>query len=139
MAIYNVSDEDMLHAVPKIPGAVMAYADFLYASGKKDDAEVQYLAALSYIENQKKIGRWQFYRIYDFFKKRGDEINALKVMKTASEALPDDAEIRISLGDIYKKMGITYRAREEYQQAIFIAPRDQKAKHRLEDLSTANP
>jgi len=139
MAIYNVSDEDMLEAVPKIPGAVMAYADFLYGSGKRQEAENQYLAALSFIEKQETISRWEFYRVYDFFKKRGNDKDALKVMKRASEVLPRDAGIRISLGDLYQNMGITYRAQEEYQQAVFIDPDNQTAKRRLKALKPVNP
>lgn len=139
MAIYDVSETEMQKAVPKIPGAVMAYADFLFGTGNIKEAERQYLAALAYMETQKKIERWQILRIYDFFKKRGSSRDALKVMIRASELMPEDAEIRIMLGDLYRDMEISYRAMEEYQQALFIDPDNQKAKGRLETLKRINP
>lgn len=139
MAIYNVSDADMQRAVPHIPGPAIAYAEFLYNSGKKELAETQYLAALDYIEKEKVISKWQIDRIFQFFKKRGNTKDALNVMKKAADILPRDAGIRISLGDLYKDMGITYRAQEEYEQALFLDPHNRNAKKRLEDLKKFNP
>jgi O-antigen ligase/tetratricopeptide (TPR) repeat protein len=139
MAIYNVSDEDMKSAVPQIPGPAIAYADFLYNSGKKELAENQYLTALDYIEKEKVISKWQIDRVFHFFTKRGNAIEALNVMKRAATILPNDSEIRINLGDLYRDMGITYRAQEEYEQALFFDPNNSNAKKRLEDLKKINP
>jgi O-antigen ligase/tetratricopeptide (TPR) repeat protein len=139
MAIYNVSDEEMKSAVPQIPGPAIAYADFLYNSGKKEQAENQYLTALNYIEKEKVISKWQIDRIFQFFTKRGNVKEALNVMKRAATLLPYDAGIRIHLGDLYREMGITYRAQEEYEQALFFDPNNTNAKKRLENLKKINP
>ncbi|MFH0726904.1 MAG: O-antigen ligase family protein [Pseudomonadota bacterium] len=139
MAIHDVSDEDMQRAVPQLPGPAIAYADFLYNSGKKEAAETQYLLALGYIEKQEKISKWQIERIFKFFIKRGNTKEALNVMNRAATAFPFDAGIRINLGDLYKDMGIAYRAREEYEQALFLDPNNKNAKKRLESLKEINP
>jgi O-antigen ligase/tetratricopeptide (TPR) repeat protein len=139
MAIYNVSDEEMKRAVPQIPGPAIAYADFLYNSGKKELAENQYLAALDFIERKKGISKWQIERVFQFFKKRGNTIEALNVMKRAATLLPHDPGIRLSLGDLYRDMGITYRAKEEYEQALFLDANNSNAKKRLENLNNINP
>ena len=46
---------------------------------------------------------------------------------------PQDPGIRITLGDTYRKMGIDYRARQEYEKALLIDPDNQTAKKRLEN------
>ncbi|MEA1969535.1 MAG: tetratricopeptide repeat protein, partial [Thermodesulfobacteriota bacterium] len=134
MAVLNVDYDKMQNAVPQIPGPALAYADFLYNSGKRKEAETNYLAALDYIEKEEKISRWQYYRIYRFFLKRGKTKKALKVMQRAAAVLPFDPEIRIIMGDIYKKMGVTYRAEQEYEQALFIDSKNTKAKNRLKQI-----
>jgi O-antigen ligase/tetratricopeptide (TPR) repeat protein len=139
MAIYDVDDEQMRRAIPEMPGPAIAYADFLYNSGKRELAETQYLLALNYIESQEKISKWQIDRIFQFFVKRGNTKEALNVMKRAAILLPLDAGVRINLGDLYRDMGITYRAQEEYDQALFLDPNNSNAKKRLEDLKKINP
>lgn len=139
LALHNVSDADVKQAVPEIPGPAIAYADFLYNLGETELAENQYLAALDYIEKQKVISKWQIDRIFRFFAKRGNTKEALMVMKRAAALLPLDAGIRIHLGDLYRDMGITYRAREEYEQALFLDPNNKNVKKRLDSLQEVNP
>jgi tetratricopeptide (TPR) repeat protein len=139
MAIYRVSDADMPKAIPEVPEAAIAYADYLYSSGKTREAEAQYSAALSYLEKQEKIRKSSFYRILSFYKKRGDTTGAVRVMLRASELLPADPGVRITLGDLYRDMGITYRAEEEYQHALLISPGNKNAQRRLEKLKTVSP
>ncbi|ACN15652.1 O-antigen polymerase involved in exopolysaccharide biosynthesis [Desulforapulum autotrophicum HRM2] len=131
MAVLGLNDEEMATGVPKMPGPYIVWANFLYGNGKIALAEQKYLETLDYIEKQKKISAWDFYRVCRFFQKQGKTETALKVMQRAVQVLPLDAGIRISLGDIYRKMGVTYRADEEYEQALLIDPGNKKAKQRL--------
>ncbi|MCP4117791.1 MAG: hypothetical protein GY737_20815 [Desulfobacteraceae bacterium] len=131
MAVLGLSDADMEKAVPQIPGPSISWAAFLHARGKWELAEGKFLNALDYIEEQKKINRWSFYRIYNFFRGRGKTEQALKVIRKAATVLPRDAGIRITLGDLYREMGISYRARQEYEQALLIDPGNSTAKKRL--------
>jgi O-antigen ligase/tetratricopeptide (TPR) repeat protein len=131
MAIFGLSDADMEKGVPEIPGPYISWAAFLYGHGKRELAETKYLNALDYIDQQKKINRWAFFRIYNVFRTWGKTEKALKVMQRAANVLPMDAGIRITLGDLYRKMGISYRAEQEYEQALFIDPGNSKAKKRL--------
>ncbi len=131
MAIWELNDTDMEKAVPEIPGPYIAWANFLYSRGKRELGEQKYLKALDYIEEQKEIKSRGFYRVYRFFQQRGKTETALKVMQRAARVLPLDAGIRITLGDIYQKMGVSYRAEQEYEQALFLDPDNKRAKQRL--------
>ncbi|MFO7884597.1 MAG: O-antigen ligase family protein [Desulfobacteraceae bacterium] len=135
MSVFRLGHEKMKQAVPGLPGPILDYADFLYSYGKKEAAEETYLSALDYIEKQEKIKKWQYYKIFRFFMKTNQVKTALKVMQRAAEVLPFDPDIRIVIGDIYKKMGVIYRAEQAYEQAIFIDPDNKRAKKRLTDLN----
>ncbi len=139
MAINRVGDDKMRTAIPDLPEAVIAYAEFLNNMGKTEAAESQYFSAMSSIENQDKFNRNTFFRIYNFFKNRGNTTEAMRVILRASELLPNDVWIRITLGDLYRDMGITYRAEEEYQQALLVSPGNKSALRRLEKLGTFSP
>ncbi len=139
MAISRVSEKRMLEAIPDIPEAVIAYAEFLYGLGKTEAAEKQYKSALLSIEKQEKISSWQIYRIYSFFKKRGDTSEAMRILLRGVELLPTYPGFRITLGDLYREMGITYRAEEEYRQALILSPAHKGVLRRLKALEKISP
>lgn len=139
MTIYGASDEEIRNALPESPEATVAYAEFLYGIGETEAAAAQYTAALSYMEHQEKINRRPLLRIYNFYMEQGEQNQAMRVLVRASELMPGDVQIRILLGDMYRDMGITYRASEEYQQALLTDPNNSKARRRLEKLESVSP
>ncbi len=139
MAINRVKEEEIQKAIPDIPETIIAYAEFLYDLGKTEAAENQYRSALASIETQEKISRRQFLRIYSFFKKRGNTSEAMKTLTKAVELLPSDAGLRITLGDLYRDMGIAYRAEEEYRQALILSPGHKGVLSRLKALEKISP
>lgn len=138
MAILRLSDQDMEKIVPESPGPYITWAGFLYSMGKRELAEKKYIQSLKYIETQKKINKWHYYQVKDFFKKRGKNKEALAVMQKAAAVLPLDAGIRVSIGDIYRDMKIDYRAVQEYENALFIDPQNREARHRLKQMNSQN-
>jgi len=135
MAMNRIDFQEMEKAVPEIPGPYITWALFLYNSGARKLAKLKFLTAIDYIEKQEKINRWEFYRIYKFFVKRGQLDEAIKVMQRAAENLPQYADIRITLGDLYRKTGIAYRAQQEYEHALIIDPGNKHAQKRLDKLN----
>ena len=131
MALLRLNDQDMEKAVPESPGPYIAWAGFLYSMGQRELAEKKYFQALEYVGTQEKVNRWYYYQIYKFFKAKGKNNEALKVMQKAAETLPADAGIRVTIGDIYRDMGIDYRAVQEYENALFLDPDNNTALIRL--------
>ncbi len=66
--------------------------------------------------------------------RRGLYDDALTVMRKASETLPNDAGIRITLAETYEKAGIPYRAAEEYRKALVLDPGNRKAGDKLREV-----
>ncbi len=134
MALFRLTDQDMERAVPQSPGPYIAWAGFLYSMGQRELGEKKYFQALEYVEKQKKVNRWHYYQVYKFFKANGKNNEALKVMQKAAEVLPADAGIRVTIGDVYRDMGIDYRAVQEYENALFIDPDNRLALVRLKTM-----
>jgi tetratricopeptide (TPR) repeat protein len=112
----------------------LLFADYLYKTGREKMAEDAYLSALQYIKNEDPKNPSYFYEVYRYYMKKNRYDDALKIMRKAIEFRPDDAGIRLTTADLYEKLGITYRAVEEYKKALLINPKNTDAKTRLDNL-----
>jgi tetratricopeptide (TPR) repeat protein len=70
---------------------------------------------------------WVYFRL-----NRLDE--AIKHLKEALEAIPEDAAIIEHLGDVYVRTGQTQEAIEAYERALRFNPENQTLKKKLDDL-----
>jgi len=69
--------------------------------------------------------------------KLGDLDGAISELEKAAELIPDDSEVRIHLGEAYRKKGgeSTVKAVEQWEKALEIKPTDTALQQRLEELS----
>ncbi|MCP4723073.1 MAG: hypothetical protein GY860_26775 [Desulfobacteraceae bacterium] len=135
MILAGLSYEEMEMAIPDLPGPFLCFAQFLYTTGKRDEATLRYMQALDLIENQEPVRQWQFYKIYRFFIRQNNYKNATQVMERAEKVLPKDSAIKITLGDLYKQQGILYKAQEKYEQALYVDPKNKKALKKINQLN----
>lgn len=136
MILSGLNDEEILSALPERVEPHLLFADYLNRTGRENMAEDAYLNALQYVKNEDPISPSYFYEVYKYYMKKGLYDDALKVMRKAIESLPDDAGIRVTTGGLYEKLGITYRAMEEYKKALIIDPKNNNAKKRLDNLAS---
>jgi O-antigen ligase/tetratricopeptide (TPR) repeat protein len=134
MVLNRLSDDDIFSSLPERVEPHLLFADYLYKTGKKNLAVDEYLHSLQYIKNEDPIKPSFFYEVYKFYMKKGLYDDALKIMRKAIEALPDNAGIRLTTAGLYEKLGITYRAIEEYKKTLLIDPENKEAKRRLDGL-----
>lgn len=135
MVLNGLSDEDIFNALPEKVEPHLLFADYLHETGRKDIAEKEYLNAFQYMNNEEQAKPSYFYKVYRYYVKIGKYDDALKIMRKAIEFLPDNVGIRLTTGALYEKLGITYRALEEYRKAIILDPENKDAKRRFEKLS----
>lgn len=69
--------------------------------------------------------------------KLGDLDGAISELEKAAELIPDDSEVRIHLGEAYRKKGgeSTVKAVEQWEKALEIKPKNAALQQRLEELS----
>src|SRR4030043_864956 len=134
MILNGLSEKKIFSSLPERVGPHLLFADYLSKTGREKMAEDAYLSALQYIKNEDPINPSYFHEVYRYYMKKDRYDDALKIMRKAIEFLPDDAGIRITTAGLYEKLGITYRAVEEYKKALLINPKNDEAKKRLDNL-----
>ncbi len=112
----------------------MRFANFLAEMGNAGDAEETYTRALDRMESEAAFHAGDIYRIYRFHMSRGQVREAMETMIRGEGLLPGHAGIKITLDDLYRRQGITYKAREMYEAALLVDPGSSHARRRLEQL-----
>ena len=134
MLLNGLNDTEILKTLPHQTEPHIIYAYYLVSKGKTEMAEEPFRRALYYAEADRNVRAYLFYKINKYYRNRGDHEKALSVMKTASRILPDNSGIRLRLGEAYEDVGITYRAREEYREALILDPYNKTARKRLDAI-----
>ncbi len=135
MVLAGLNDMEMEEVIPNLPSSSLAFAKFLFDTGKRERATQKYIEILDIIEDQKNINKWDYFKIYGFFMKYNNIKDALEVMERAERVLPMDALIKVKVGDLYRKQGILYKAKEKYEHALLIDPKNQEALRWLKELN----
>ncbi len=146
MIVSNIDKRLMIQAIPALPGPSIEYAYFLSRTGKTQEAIDKFLTTLDLIElyknketkniknSLKKIQSY-YYKIYNFFIKYNDLKNAMEVMERAEKNLPMNAGIKVTLGNLYYKQGILYKALDKFDHALLLDPANKQA---LKMIKTIN-
>ncbi len=135
MVLNGLRDEDIFDALPEKVEPHLLFADYLYKTRRKEKAEYEYINALQYLKNEDPVNPAYFYKVYQYYMGIGRYDDALKIMRKAIEFLPENAGIRLTTGALYERLGITYRALEEYKNALNLDPNNKEAKKRLDRVS----
>jgi O-antigen ligase/Tfp pilus assembly protein PilF len=134
MDLWGLSAAEMAPAVPDLAEPCLAMAIFL-EEVMDDGAEDYYRKALWAETRSEKARAGLFQRIYNHYYKQEQWQEAQAVMQQAVERLPDNPWLRVSSARAYEKLGITYRATEEYQKALMLRPGLRSAQDGLRRLA----
>ena len=134
MSIHGVADQEMQAAIPERVEPYIRFADFILQTGNVKLAEASYHRALEFAKNEKMVKVGHFNRVYQFYIKHDRIEDALAVLQKAIEVLPANPHLRIKMAALYEQVGITYRAVEEYRNALMMNPKNRKARTRLEKI-----
>ncbi|WP_161626837.1 O-antigen ligase family protein [Desulfospira joergensenii] len=137
MILSGIDLDRMREAIPDRPGPMISFAQFLYTIGKKQEAARIHLDILDLLGKGDE-GPWAYYKILQFFMRQNNMKNAMAVMEKAETAMPENPGIKITLGDLYQRQGILYKAREKYEQALYVDPGNKKARQRIRKLEKTN-
>ncbi|VFQ46563.1 O-antigen ligase family protein [Desulfoluna butyratoxydans] len=133
---HGVSKEAVYAMLPERIYPRFVFADTMRAFGDHDLAREVTVRALDYLDTEDSLRPWFFTRVYWVYMKEKDYDMALSVLQKASQYFPDHAKIRLLIGDTYVKMGIPYRAVEEYERVLIVDPDNRRATAGLKRLSS---
>ena len=128
---HQFSKEEMDAVLPRSSGAWIRYGQYLEKMGNIEEALYYLKKALDFIGNENEIKPYWFNQLIYFYRRHKEPEKALVVIRQAIEKIPDHPPYHIWLGDYYKKEGINYRAREEYEKAVMLDPENESYRKRL--------
>lgn len=120
MVLHQIDDDRLHLALPDRVKPYLILGDYFHASGEKQKAETIYLKALEFLPYEKTIERSFFLHVVNFYRRNHMDENALRVILRAIPYFPDDYGLHRAAGDLYKTMGIDYRAEEKYRKAELL-------------------
>jgi Tfp pilus assembly protein PilF len=120
MVLYQIEDNRMHLALPDRVEPYLVLGDFFKSMGEPANAEKIYLIALEFLPNETEINKNYFLHVYRFFLSNNQYEKALHVILKAITFFPEDHGLHHTAGDLYKKLGIDYRAEEEYRKAQIL-------------------
>jgi O-antigen ligase/tetratricopeptide (TPR) repeat protein len=138
LVLNGFSDDEIANSLPARVEPFLYFAQYLSKTGRASMVENAYLSALQNVKNEATVKPSFFSAIFGYYMGKGRYDDALQIMRSATEYLPNDAGLRIMKGGVYEKMDIPYRAIEEYRKALIIDPKRQEVKKRLDALLAKN-
>lgn len=136
MIINDLSDQEMIDVMSQTAGTLLGLANYWYGAGKNEQAAEAYLFVKNRLEEGGILSISQFKSIISFYLQQGKNEVALRVSSKAVELYPNNAWARIYSARMYTKMGITYRAVQEYKTALAFDPSNSTAIKELQKIIT---
>jgi tetratricopeptide (TPR) repeat protein len=134
MVLHDVGDEELKEALPENGLAYVAYGNYLLSTGKSAEAEDAYRLAIRFEKKEKMPNSKPFWAAFQYLANEKRHEEALQVILGGIELFPADAGLRRTAGTLYEKLGVPFRAIEEYRQALLLDPHNQWVKQRLKHL-----
>lgn len=134
MKSQGLSDEAMRENLPAQSMAFLIYGDYLSGDNKKEAAEESYRTAVDLAAAESHPSPTVFQRVSEFFAGRDDYDNALRTIQSGITIFPNKAEFRFAAAGFYEKLGISYRAIEEYRTGLALDPKNAEARGKLKVL-----
>ncbi|MEE4242994.1 MAG: O-antigen ligase family protein, partial [Desulfopila sp.] len=126
--------EEIAGILPDRVGPWISIGKLYDSTGLYEESEFFRKRALEFINNEETLRSSWYSQLYSFYRKQGREEDAVNVLRQAVEKFPENVSFHLYLGDYYKKQGILYRAKEEYERALLFDPDNTAIQQRLEGL-----
>ena len=131
---HGLKSNELLPLLPDRVQAHQAYGDILMELGNTEEALATYKNSLRYVANEAKATPWLFSKVFWILLKHKKTEDALAVARNGATLIPKSSQLRTMSGLAYQELGIYYRAREEYEQALLLDPKDKGAGKHLAQL-----
>ncbi|HXW69322.1 MAG TPA: O-antigen ligase family protein, partial [Dissulfurispiraceae bacterium] len=133
----GLSSEEILSVLPARVAPYIAFGEYLCNTGKEDKAEDIYMRAFGFMSNETGIDPNWFYKVVQYYTKKGLNEKALTIIQQAKTYLPKDAGISLRAAELCEQMGMRDRAIQEYEDVLAIEPVNIDVRRRLDKLQEA--
>lgn len=111
--IMKLGHDEFLRLLPERVGPYLGYARLLEKRGDEQEAEAIHRRALDLIGREPAPLAWHYNGLYSLLMKQKRFDDALELLNQAVKRIPTDPGLHLKLADLYRRVGITYRAQEE--------------------------
>ncbi len=132
---FSFTKDEVASVLPARMEDWVQYGLYLEKMGDLQGAQYFYAHSLEFLKDEAAVPAGWFSHVYAFYMKRHEEDKAIEVLRLGSKKAPLYTPFHIQLGDYYARQGITYRAMEEYQQALLQDPQNASVRARIDRLS----
>ena len=134
LQIHKFNRQDILDVLPDRIESWIGYGELLEKMGEIDESAYFRSKALDLIGDEVRRRPQWFVQLISFYRRHDQHDKALSVIRQAIEMIPDHAQFHGWLGDYYREEKILYRAREEYQQALILDPKNDSYRRKLKKV-----
>ncbi len=134
MARLNLSYDEMVNALPAMVTPFLELGEYLMQVNQKKLALRAYKHVTKNIIKEKEIQANWIERLCGFYLEQEMLDEAFQAASTGIEYLPKNSTLRFTMGTVYERMGVPYRAAQEYELAVVLDPKNLSAIKRLERI-----
>ncbi|PNU21222.1 hypothetical protein C2E25_02675 [Geothermobacter hydrogeniphilus] len=135
LILAGLSDRDLRDVLPALSGPWIDYGDYLVERGMTAAAEQAYRHALA-LAGSEKSGAVAYHRVARYYARRKEWALALQVITEGLEKRDGDASLYRAAGIYDLRSGLDFQAREAFQQALRLNPRDSWVRKQLQVLNS---
>lgn len=130
----RVTQGELRQLLPRSVDAWLYLGSYSEANSSWADSDFYYGGALILISEAGPIDPDWFITIINYYQKNQRSDMVVLCIRRAITLLPTVGVFHRLLGDYYFKKGVMYRAKEEYEQALLLDPKDIQARRQLQEL-----
>ncbi len=131
---HSFTRRDMVFILPENVDSWLTYGKYCESIGSLKETDYFYSGAMVFLPFEKKINPAWFTRVISYYNRSGNEDKVLDYIRMAVEVVPGYPLFHIMLGDRYRKNGISYRAKEEYERVLVLDPGNKEARSKLRKM-----
>lgn len=135
LILQRLDDAEMVRAFPERARVYQEYGDYLTERDDVQGAEAAYAHALHLFESEEDPGLHVIWRLRTYFLGKKAYQEALQAVQAGIKRQPEHAGLRRAAGELYERLGIGYRALEEYRHSLLLEPEHKGARKRVEVLT----
>lgn len=130
----GLSDQEVLALLPKRMKPLLDFAEVLLTHKNQKLAEEMFSQALQVAKDDPTVRPSYFIAPSIYYLNANKPDQALTAIRQGVERYPKHPSLRYRMGNVYARMGILERAKEEYRAALAQDPKHEKARAALGNL-----
>ncbi len=134
LGAYDLTIHEYEQILPKSPSGWIHFGRYCELNRSEKEADHFFSGAIALMSDAEDVDPQWFRSVIHYYQRQKQYDMALLYTRRAVEVVPQYPEFHLVLGDHYLQEGISYRAKEEYEQVLVLDPGNREARKRLRKM-----